>query len=210
VLRAAIELADKEGLDALSMRKLGQELGVEAMSLYNHVANKGEILDGIVDLVAREAEEPHPGIGWKATIRELLVSLHDLFLRHRWACGIWMSRGTIGDERMRLAETVLRTLREGGLSADLAYRAFHILQSHVIGYTSYQLSFPYSRDELADRAERFLRDFPVDDFPYLMEHVGQHLDARRQTESDFEYGLDLILDGLERLHEAESPETMTS
>jgi AcrR family transcriptional regulator len=204
VLRAAVKLADAGGIDALSMRRLGQELGVEAMSLYNHVANKDDVLDGIVDLIAGELEPLRPELGWKAAIRELVISWHDLFLRHRWAHQIWMSRGKIGDERMRWGETMLRTLREGGISEDLTYRAFHVLQSHVIGYTAYQLSFPYSKDELTGMAKDFLRDFPVEEFPYLMEHVQQHLDERPQGRSDFEFGLDLILDGLERLNEAEA------
>jgi AcrR family transcriptional regulator len=186
------------------MRRLGQELGVEAMSLYSHVANKEDILDGIVDLVAGEIDPPRPELGWKAAVRELAVSWRELFLRHRWAHAIWMSRGKIGDDRMRLGEAMLRTFREGGLSEDLTYRAFHILQSHVIGYAAYQLSFPFTKDELAGLAQSFLRDFPVEEFPYLMEHVKQHLAPPSADGSDFEFGLDLILDGLERLHEAES------
>jgi hypothetical protein len=113
-----------------------------------------------------------------------------------------MTRGEVGRERMWWAETMLRVLREGGFSEDLAYRAFHILQSHVIGYTTYQLSFPYTRDELAGMAESFLQQFPREEFPYLTEHIHQHLAPRIVDESDYEFGLDLILDGLERLQKA--------
>src|SRR5687767_14332680 len=100
VLRAAVALADEHGLDALSMRRLGRELGVEAMSLYNHVANKDEILDGIVELIAEEVELPQPGSAWQPAMRQLAVSFRQLFLRHRWANGIWMSPGGIGGGRM--------------------------------------------------------------------------------------------------------------
>jgi AcrR family transcriptional regulator len=199
VLRSAVKLADEGGFEQLSMRRLGQALGVEAMSLYNHVASKDEILDGIVDLVAAEVELPEAGGHWQPAMRQICVSLHDMFLRHPWAQGIWMARGGIGRERMRLGEVMLRTLREGGFSDDLAYRAFHVVQSHVIGYTAYQLGFPYARDELLGLAETFLKQFAVDEFPYLAEHVRQHMEAPPCGQSDFDFGLDLILDGLEAM-----------
>ncbi len=200
VLRAAIEFADERGVDALSMRKLAQELGVEAMSLYNHVANKDEILDGIVDLVAAEVELPAPGTDWKAAIRQIALSTHDALVRHPWAGGLWM-RPQVSVPRLSFAESLLRSLREGGFSADLTYSAYHTLQGHIFGFTRQELNLPLTRDELAALAARFVREIPADTFPYLVEHVHQHMDPNHKGESGFELGLDLILEGLERVRD---------
>jgi len=123
-------------MEALSMRRLAQELGVEAMSLYNHVANKGEILDGIVDLAVSEIELPSTEEDWDAAIRKCAISAHEAFLRHPWACSLVMSPGSteIGHSaRLRYIEWLLRRLREAGFSAELTYHAYHALDSHVLG-----------------------------------------------------------------------------
>jgi AcrR family transcriptional regulator len=201
VLRAALALADAEGIEALSMRRLARELGVEAMSLYNHVANKDEILDGIIDLVAGEFDLPSDAGGWKPAMRGHLTSARDVLLRHRWATALWMRQGG-GTARLRNGDWMLRTLREAGFSKDLMYHAFHILESYVQGYTLQQLNFPYKGEQLADMAASFLQQLPADEYPDLVEHIQQHLEPHEEGPGGFEMGLDLILDGLERGRDA--------
>jgi AcrR family transcriptional regulator len=202
VLGAAIVLADAGGIEALSMRRLAKELGVEAMSLYNHVANKDEILGGIMDVVVGEIDLPSDAADWKTAVRRSAISARDVFLRHRWASGLWMSRQSGGPARLRHGDWLLRTLREAGFSTDLIYHAFHILESYVQGYTLQQLNFPYKGEELAGMAESFLRQLPADEYPDLVEHIRQHLEPHEEGEGGFEFGLDLILDGLERVRDA--------
>jgi AcrR family transcriptional regulator len=205
VLRAAIALADEGGIESLSMRKLGQQLGVEAMSLYHHVANKDDLLDGIVDAVTSEIDVPPDEIDWKEAIRRTAISSHDLFLRHRWACSLMMRRARVSPDRMRWMEAVLRTFREAGFSADLTHHAYHALDSHITGFTLWQVSMPFeTKEELVDLAQGFLQEIPVDEYPYVIEHAEQHIaPSSPDGKTEFEFGLDLILDGLERLRESD-------
>jgi AcrR family transcriptional regulator len=197
VLRTAVRLADKGGIESLSMRRLAKELGVEAMSLYNHVANKDEILAGMIELVASEIELPSDEADWKAAVRRSSISSRDVLVRHRWASGIWLSSQGGGSARLRHADWLLRTLREAGLSKELTYHAFHILESYVLGFTLQQLNFPYNVEELPALAANFLRQLPADEYPDFVEHVMQHMEPHGD-EGGFELGLDLILDSLER------------
>jgi AcrR family transcriptional regulator len=201
VLRAAIELADDGGIEALSMRKLGQRLGVEAMSLYNHVANKDDLQDGIVELVLGEIELPPDAADWKEAMRRTAISSHETFIRHRWACSAMMRVPRVSPLRLQWMEAVLRTLREAGFSADLTHHAYHALDSHITGFTLWQVSMPFdARDELVDLAEDVLREIPTDEYPYFIEHAEQHLaPSSPDGKTEFEFGLDLILDGLETL-----------
>jgi AcrR family transcriptional regulator len=208
VLNAALALADSDGIEALSMRRLAQELGVEAMSLYNHIANKGEILDGIVDLAAGEIELPETDEEWDVAVRKCAISAHDAFLRHPWECSLVMSPGSIqiGDSaRLRYMEWLLRRLRKAGFSAELTYHAYHALDSHVLGFTMWQLGHSAaakslgSGQDLADLAARLVDEMRATGFPYLAEHAEQHVAAASdEEEGEFEFGLDLILDGLKR------------
>ena len=200
VLHAAIRLADENGFESLTMRKLGQELGVQAMSLYNHVANKDDIRDGIVDIVMAQIEVP-AGDDWKAAIRRSAISAHDVLVSHPWACSLQMETSTVSPARLRWVEAVLRTLREAGFSAEMTHHAYHALDSHITGFTLWETSFPFeSHEELAGLAEAFLRELPVDEYPYFAEHAEWHIAHPASEEpSEFEFGLDLILDGLERL-----------
>ena len=195
VLRAAIAFADEHGIEALSMRKLAKELGVEAMSLYKHVANKDAILSGIIDMVASEIELPD-GPDWRTALRRNAISARDVFVRHQWAGRLWMSQQSGGEARLRLSDWMLKRLREAGFSGDLIYHAFHILEAHTLGFTVMQLSFPYKGEELAGMANMFLEQIG-DDYPDLVEHVKAHLEPPT-GEGGFEIGLDLLLDGLER------------
>jgi AcrR family transcriptional regulator len=202
VLHAAVALADEAGIESLSMRKLGQKLGVEAMSLYNHVANKDDIQDGIVEIVLGEIELP-AGDDWKEAIRRTAISSHDAFVRHRWACSLMMRVPRVSPPRMQWMESVLRTFREAGFSADLTHHAYHAIDSHITGFTLWQVSMPFqTHEELVDLAEDFLPQIPADEYPYVIEHAQQHLEPPSPDEkSEFEFGLDLILDGLERLRD---------
>jgi AcrR family transcriptional regulator len=202
VLRAAIELADDGGIEALSMRRLGQELGVEAMSLYNHVANKDDLLDGITNVVLSEIELPSDAEGWRTAVRRSAISAHDLLRRHRWASSLALSPARNIPVRVRNMEWLLRTFREAGFSADLTYHAYHAVDSHIWGFTLWELGHTITPDEIGDLATAFLRDFPPAEYPYVHEHVGQHIAGFGRDVSAFELVLDLILDGLERARAA--------
>src|SRR3954468_15040054 len=160
VLRAAMKLADDGGIDALTMRKLARQLGVEAMSLYNHVESKDEIVDGMIELVAGEIELPDEAAGWRAALRATATATHEALMRHRWAAGEWMTPRKVSELRMRQSDAILKTLREGGFSDDVAYHAFHVLTAQVIGFTLYLQSFRLDAAELEQMAESFLAVFP--------------------------------------------------
>ena len=200
VLRTAIELADEGGIEALSMRRLAKELGVEAMSLYNHVANKNDLLDAMVDLVIEEIELPSTD-DWKTALRENTISARDVYIRHRWASGLSLKRQAGGDASFRRGDWLLRTLREAGFSKHTVYHAYHVLDAYVLGFTSMQLSFPYKGEELAGLAEQFMKTFPSDDYPDLAEHIREHMQPDHGDEPGFEFGLRLLLDSLERLRD---------
>jgi AcrR family transcriptional regulator len=211
VLQAAIRLADQGGIESLTMRKLARALGVEAMSLYNHVANKDDLVDGIVDLVVTEIDLPSTAADWETAIREYAISAHEALLRHPWACTLVMSptttTRTLRTPRLRYMEWLLRQLREAGFSPELTYHAYHALDGHILGFTLWQLGHSAGAKELgdaqdlADFAAKFLRELRAGDYTYLAEHVEQHLTAFGNdgaSESEFEFGLSLILDGLKR------------
>jgi AcrR family transcriptional regulator len=202
ILGAAMKLADEGGIKAVSMRKIAQELGVEAMSLYNHVASKDEIIDGIVDLVATEIDLAPTGDDWREAMRRRVISAHEVLLQHPWACNLWMSSQTFGAPRMRYGDAVLRGFREGGFPEELTYHAFHVIQSHVMGFTMYVASFDFDVEELEELATDFLETFPADEYPDLAVHIRQHAEPGDEHEGTFEFGLELVLDGLERLRDA--------
>jgi len=198
VLRAAIGIADEGGLESLSMRKLAQELGVEAMSIYYYVANKDEILDGILNFVITEFELAVGGPDWKAAIRRSAVSAHDVLMRHPWACNLMMSVKRVAPARMRYMESLLRRLREAGFSANMTHHAYHALDSHIIGSTLWQAGYS-SNTDLEDVAKTFVMK-TLRDYPYLAEHAKEHMSRSKRTDvPEFEFGLDLILDGLEKV-----------
>ena len=199
ILAAAVRIADDEGIDAVSMRRLGQELGVQAMSLYNHVANKDDVRAGMLDLVLREVEIPSPRDPWKSSLRRSAISTHSALGRHRWAAALLMSAA--GHTHMRWMEGVLGTLRQAGFSAELADHAYHALDSHITGFSLWQASLPFeTKAELVELAEAFLERIPEAEYPYVVEHARQHLrDDAPSGATEFAFGLDLILDGLERL-----------
>ena len=208
VLHAAISLADEGGIESLSMRKLGQALGVEAMALYNHVANKNDLLDGIVDLVLSEFELPSGGEDWETGIRKLATSAHDALLRHPWSCTLILSSTSARAARLRYMEALFRCLREAGFSAEETYHAYHTLDSHILGFTLWQLGHVMPEDaprittkeELAVFMATVVPGLCLDEYPYLLEHGELHFrEGSHKEEGEFEFGLRLILDGLERM-----------
>jgi AcrR family transcriptional regulator len=203
-VRTAIELAGENGLEALSMRNLADRLHVTPMSLYNHVANKDEILDSLIEAVFAEIELPDAS-NWKTAIRTSALSARDALVRHPWATSLWMTRQGGGTSRMRHGNWVLATLRTAGLSDEMIFHAYHILETHLLGSTLQQLNFPYQGEELADMARTFLRDFPMDEYPDMVEHIRQHIEPSARSQTGFEFALDLILDGLERARAGERP-----
>jgi len=210
VLQAAVRLADQGGIESLTMRKLARALGVEAMSLYNHVANKDDLVDGIVDLVVSEIDLPSTAEDWETAIREYAISAHEALLRHPWACSLVMSpttTRTMRPARLQYMEWLLGRLRRAGFSPELTYHAYHALDSHILGFTLWQLGHSAGAKELAgtqdlaDLAAAFLGKLRDGDYPHLAEHVEQHLTAPSgDGEREFEFGLGLILDGLKRAH----------
>lgn len=200
VLQAAIELADRDGLAFLTMRNLARALGVEVMTLYYYVAKKDDILDGIADLVASEIELPTGELGWKVAARQRAISAHDVLIRHPWASLLWVSREAHGPGRLRYMDVGLRGFREAGFSAELTEHAFHAVENHIVGYTLQEMSFAIDVDEVVEAGARFLDQLPADEYPDLAAHVAQHVAGTGHLdEGAFEFALDLILDGIERI-----------
>jgi AcrR family transcriptional regulator len=186
------------------MRRLAQELGVEAMSLYHHVANKSDILSGIADMVVEEYELPEPSPDWKASIRRTAISAYRVLLRHPWAASLLLAGTTPSTARLRYMDALLGTLRAAGFSVDMTDHAYHALDSHIMGFTLWVTGMNLPSDEEFDAlATGFLAQLPADEMPHLVEHVHQHLKPRDPDDKpEFEFGLDLLLDGLERLRNA--------
>jgi AcrR family transcriptional regulator len=199
ILATAIALADESGLDALSMRRLAQELGVEAMSLYYHVRNKGDLLAAIVDIVVAEIDL-EPAGDWKAAIRRLAISAHEVLLRHPWAANLMLASTDVLPGRLQYMEALLARLREAGFSAVQTHHAYHALDSHIMGFTLWVAGILAAAPDLDATGSAFLERLPRDQYPYLSEHVDGHLSgANAGGEGEFAFGLDLILDGLERM-----------
>ena len=200
ILEAALAIADEHGIDALSMRKLGQQLGFEAMSLYNHVANKDDLLDGMLDLVLAEMEAPRPEDGL-AGIRKAAISAHDSLSRHPWAAGVLMTPARVRPLRLVFMDGLLGALRGAGFSPETTYHAYHVIDAHIIGFSLWQSTHDFDLpDEATDDMRGFLeRMLPVETYPDLHAHGMQHLDPGPLDDtSAFEYGLDLLLASLEQ------------
>jgi AcrR family transcriptional regulator len=201
VLAAAIDLADRDGIASLSMRKLAQELGVEAMSLYHHVANKDAILDGLIDLVFGEIDLPVGEADWKAAMRRRAISAREVLRRHPWATGLMESRSTPGPATLRHHDAVLGILRNAGFPLELAAHAYSLLDSYIYGFALQETSLPFNTpEETAEVAQAMMAEFPADAYPHLTEIAVEHvLQPGYSYASEYLFGLDLILDGLERL-----------
>ena len=179
------------------MRRLGGKLGVEAMALYKHVANKDEILDGIAELVVGEIEIPAPGSEWRTAMRQRAISARRVLKRHPWAIGLMESRGSSGPTTLRYVDAVLGTLRDGGFSVEMATHAFWLLDSYVYGHVIQEISLPIGTSEQTAPAERMLDQPDIGDYPHLAEVAAEAMASGYSIDREFEFGLDLVLDALE-------------
>ncbi len=197
VLQAALAMADEGGVEAVSMRRVGQALGVEAMSLYKHVEDKEAILDGIADLVTEEMEVPSPDLPWRDAIRTSAISAHKALRRHPWAGSVLESRLNPGPARLRYLDAMVGTLLGAGFDTPTVARAFMALDSHTYGFTMQELALPFDASSAPAVAEDMAARVFADTFPNLVAMAS--LAASGAQMLDFEFGLDLLLDGLERL-----------
>jgi AcrR family transcriptional regulator len=201
VLVAGVAFADEHGIASLSMRKLGQALGVEAMSLYNHVANKDQLLDGMVDLVFGEIELPKAGSAWKPAMRDRAESARRALRRHPWAINLMSTRTSPGPATLHHHDGVIGSLRAGGFSIDMTAHAFSLLDSYIYGFALQEATLPLgdTEEETAEVARTMMAEMPPDEFPHLTEFTVEHiLQPGYDYGNEFEFGIDQILDGLER------------
>ena len=200
VIGEAVALADEHGIGTLSMRRLADRLGVEPMSLYHHVANKDEILDAMVDVVFGEIDLPSKRAGWRKAMRDRAASARAALRRHPWAIGLMESRANPGPATLRHHDAVIGCLRRGVFTVALTAHAFSAIDSYLYGFAMQELNLPFSTpEETAAMAVTFLEQFPATEFPHLAELTTEHvLQPGYDYGDEFEFGLNLILDGLER------------
>ena len=200
VLLEAVALADENGIGTLTMRRLADRLDVEPMSLYHHVANKDEILDGMVDVVFREIQLPPTDAEWKTAMRDRASSARDALRRHPWAISLMQSRATPGPATLRHHDAVIGCLRKAGFTIELAAHAISAIDGYLYGFAMQELNLPFTTpEETAAMAATFLDQFPAEEYPHLAELTTKHvLQPGYDYGNEFEFGLNLILDGLER------------
>jgi AcrR family transcriptional regulator len=203
VLGEAIALADSEGLEALSMRRLGRRLGVEAMSLYNHVANKDDLLDGIVEYVLAEMEVPSRSDDWEEAIRNRAMSARLVFTRHPWAMGLLEARyADSSPQRLHYYDAVLGNLRDAGFDVPTAIRGFSIIDSYIFGFILQEMSLGFDdADALEDVGTDLLRQMG-EAYPHLTEATVYAMESGYDRETEFRFGLDIIVEGLKRIRDA--------
>lgn len=215
VLRTALRLADEQGIDGVSMRRLGQALKVEAMSLYKHVSGKEDILDGLADLVSAEftVPVPVPGDDWRAGIRHSAIAAHAVLRRHPWAAAVLESRLSAGPARLRYLDGVVATLFAAGFSPTLTTHALMALDSHTYGFVMQQQAWAFDPADSGRLAAEMAARLPSETYPALFRLVEHAAAGAGAVEVDFTFGLDLLLDGLERLRagpSADAPEGMSA
>jgi AcrR family transcriptional regulator len=200
-LEVAVALADAEGLAALTMRSLAQALGVEAMSLYHHVDNKDDILDGMVDIVFSEIELPRTRANWKTAMRRRAHAVRTALTRHAWAISLMQTRTAPGPATLQHHDAVIGCLRHAGFTIEMTAHAYSAIDSYIYGFAHQQASLPFDTTEQSqDVADAILHALPADQYPHLVELTTQHiLQPGYDYEGEFDFGLDLILDGLEQL-----------
>jgi AcrR family transcriptional regulator len=200
VVRAAVDLADERGIEAVTMRELGRSLGVEAASLYNHVAGRGDVLDGMADLVVAEIDVPGDGVGWEEAMRRRAVSARAVFARHPWAAALIDSRDRSGPGGLSYVDRVLGTLLQAGFSARVAAHAFLALDSYILGFERQRANLSLGEDvDTAERARETLALVPPGAYPSLVRVATEYAAEPFDEDAAFDFGLDLILDGLARV-----------
>ena len=198
VLQAAVALADSGGVEALSMRKLAQELGVVPMALYKHVANKDELLDGVLDMVVAEIDPPAGAAGWKAAVRQRILSARRVLLRHPWAAQVIESRRAPTPAVLAYLDSMIGLFRAGGLPVDLTHHVMHTMGSRILGF---------SQELFDDNAggqpppPELIRALPhVAELAAAAAHTDGVVGSGCDDQFEFEFALDLLLDGIERRH----------
>lgn len=199
ILNAALRTADLHGVESLSMRTLAADLGVKAMSLYNHVANRDEIVGGIVDLVIGEIEIPNPQLGWREAMRARAQSAHEVLVRHPWALSAIISGKTIGPAMLRYVDKTLECLLTGGFSLEQADHVWNVLDSYVYGFTMQELSFPFEPSEYGKAAGKFVHLIPEGEYPSFYRLTTAVISGTYDGVHDLQFGLQVLLDGLEKL-----------
>lgn len=200
IVRAAVSFADEFGIAALTMRKLGQSLGVEAMSLYNYVSNKDDLLDAMVDAVHAEIELPDDHAEWKSAVRARSVSTRQVLAAHGWAIQLMQSRIASGPATLGHNDWVIGVLRDAGFSLAMTAHAFSVIDSYVSGFAQQEASLPFEGAEVpVEVIEMFVSQLQPEVYPHLSEFATKHvLQPGYSYAEEFVFGLDLILDGLER------------
>ena len=201
ILRAAVALADETGIQSVSMRRLASDLGVVAMALYKHVENKDELLDGMVDIVFGEIEDPSTEVDWKQAMRRRAISARETLKRHSWAIGLMESRINPGPANLRHHNAVMKCLREAGFSFDMAVHAYSAQDSYIYGFALQEKTLPFeSPDEHSEVIQRKAETVgDLSQYPYLIEVAANVTQSGYDYALEFEWGLDLILQGLERV-----------
>lgn len=201
IVTEAVRVADSDGVDQLSMRRLADEMGAGAMSLYHYVANKDELLDGMVDVVFGEIELPDAQDHWKVAMRQRALSAREVLGRHPWAITLMESRTTPGPANLRHREAVTACLRQAGFSVEMTTHANWLIDSYVYGFALQVASLPFdTAEELADMAENvFVPQLSPDEYPYLNETAVTLFEAGYDPAEEFTFGLDLVLDALEAI-----------
>ena len=198
VLQGAVAVADKGGIAALTIRSLAAELGVKPMSVYHHVANKDEILDGIVDLVFAEIELPTIGGDWHEEMRRRAASAREAMRRHPWAIGLVETRTSPGWATLKHHDAVIGTLRAGGFSVEMTAHAFALIDAFVYGFALSEATLPFNGpDTVPEVAEQMMAQFSPADYPHLVEFSVEHvMKPGYDYAEEFEFGLSVVLDGL--------------
>ncbi len=197
ICRKAMELADADGIDALSMRKLAQALDCEAMSIYNHLKNKDEILSGLVELVAGEFHLPKVNRNWKGQMRKRAVRAHRVLMAHPWATQLMVSRVNTGPNMLAYVDATIGCLVDAGFSYPMADYGWNALDGFVYGFTLQQLNFPFEPEEYAQTAQDFMPELPPETLPHLRGLAMQVVNGKHDGVQDIGFGLDLLLNGLE-------------
>jgi AcrR family transcriptional regulator len=198
ILQAALALGDAGGIESLTMRKLSQVLGFGVMSLYNHVAGKDDVLDGMLDRVLAECEPPSPTQAWDNAIRASAISVHDALRRHTWSTTLLMAPEHTRPAQFQYMELLLQRLHEAGFSADTTFHAYHVLDGYIFGFSLWETSHAYTAAEASDLIAQFEQTITADEYPHLRRHGEQHFsEGPHRERRAFEFGLDLILASLE-------------